>query len=103
LVCSVFAAFLLSAGSVLEAMTKPRRPDSEDFAVRSVNETAPSSVLQAASDVNAIIAGRICSEVYKGDFAAARILLEQNSQFKDTYLDRLERIVSEYVAIAKKR
>jgi len=103
LVWFVFAAFFLSAAGVLEAMTKPRRPDSKDFAVRSINETAASSVLQAAFDVNAIMAGRICSEVYKGDFAAARRLLEQNSQFKNTYFDHLDGIISEYEAIAEKR
>jgi len=102
-VWSILVVFFLSAAGVLEAMTKPMSPDAEDFAVRSVNETAASSVLRAASDVNAIMAGRICSEVYKGDFAAARRLLEQNSQFKNTYFDHLDVVVSEYEAIAKKR
>jgi len=46
---------------------------------------------------------RICTAIYKGDFAAARELLEGSEKSKSTYIAQLRDIVSEYEAIEKAR
>jgi len=98
----ILAAFFLSVVTNLPAMTKPRRPDVEDYAVHIEKQPPTSSVSQAISDANAVITGKICSQIYKGDFGAARKLLEQNSQLNNPYFDHLGVVVSEYEAIAEK-
>ena len=99
----ILVGFFLSAVTCLPAMTKPGRPDVEDFAIHFEKEPPTASVPQAISDVNAVIIRRICSQIYKGDFAAARKLLEQNNQLNNPYFGHLDVVVSEYEAIVKKR
>ena len=46
---------------------------------------------------------RICSAIYKGDFAAARQLLGECNEFKSTPVEQLANIISEYEAIEQQR
>ena len=55
------------------------------------------------TDYCARIIEQACSNIYKGDFAAARQIIDQNKQCKNATVTELRSIISEYEAIEQKR
>jgi len=69
------------------------------FAVGAKDNSVPAVV---GSDAAGIVR-QICSQIYEGDFAAARGLLAERNESKSTAINQLADIVSEYEAIQQSR
>ena len=73
------------------------------FAGESESAAEPNSVSASVAGNPASLFEQVCSNIYKGDFAAARELLGGSKESESTAISRLTNIISEYEKIEQSR
>jgi len=73
------------------------------FGAGAKSEAELKSVPAAVAGEPAAIIEQVCSNIYKGNFAGARVLLVGSSKSKSTAITQLTKIISEYESIEQRR
>jgi carboxyl-terminal processing protease len=103
LACWLFVPTLLGApaGDASESLVEPA-PATKQGEPNKI-EAEPNLVSVPVAGDSASIINQLCSNIYKGDFAAARALLGGSTKSKSTAIKKLIDIISEYEAIEQRR